>query len=85
MSDSKKMTVVDRLWDRDDGSQSGYLEFGMMGRLHIVALPNNQSKDSDSDMTLLMPVDNTPYGMLKRVSKNINEALFDDEENTIED
>jgi len=81
MADQKiqKMVVVGRLWDKENNSKAGYLEFGVFGRLQIVMLPNDSRGEGTSNFNILMKVEDTPYGSLRKVAKHIDEALFEDE------
>lgn len=81
MADQKKV-VVGRLWEQENNSKSGYLEFGLIGRLQILVTPNiKRMGDGNCDFNILMKIDDTPYGMLKNISKNIGDALYEDEDN----
>lgn len=91
-SDNKiRMTVAGRLWKRppneafrghpDNDSMSGYIELGLLGRLHVVAMPNERRSEKDADIVLLISVNDTPYGMIKKMSRSIDGALYEDEEN----
>jgi len=66
----RKMTVVGRLWKEKRGESedaySGFIEFGLFGRLHVMVLPNDRKENQrDCAMTILMPLDSTPLGIMK--------------------
>jgi len=61
----RKYTVVGRFWKKDDGSFTGYIELGLIGRIDARMFFQDKEEINDCDLVATVPVEQTPIGILK--------------------
>jgi hypothetical protein len=78
----KKKIVFARFWKKQNKQFTGYLDFGGFGRLQATMIQVEQKSDNDPEFMILLENDATPFGMLRQISGKIDDALFEDDENS---
>lgn len=78
MEQKTKYIVIGRFWEKDSKSWSGFLDFGILGRIPVRMFVEEKRNSDECDLVITIPSDATLFGSMRLLTHQIEEALWND-------
>lgn len=80
MEQKTKYAVIGRFWEKNSKTWSGFLDFGILGRIPVKMFAEEKRNPDECDLIVTIPSNATLFGSLKLLTRQIEEALWNDGE-----